>query len=141
MSLLLQLFWDCEPGLQWKQLPSPQCKLRKQVAILQLISASLPRLLLFGDPAKPTRSFAADVLADCCLLYAPMRLFRSIMNRNLRKRLILIFSTCIMTTVVSLVHASFILISGGPREIIAAIVEVSNRSSNLANQSFAPGVD
>lgn len=46
-----------------------------------------------------------------------------------------------MTTVVSLVHASFILISGGPREIIAAIVEVSNRSSNLANQSFAPGVD
>lgn len=36
----------------------------------------------------------------------------------------LIFSTCIMTTVVSLVHASFILTSGGTREIFAAVVEV-----------------
>lgn len=51
------------------------------------------------------------------------------MDHNLRKRLKLIFSTCIVTTIVSLVHASFILISGGPREIIAAIAEVSGWTS------------
>lgn len=56
-----------------------------------------------------------------------MRMFRAIMSDNLRKRLMLIFSTCIATTIVSLVHASFILVSGGPREIIAAITEVSGQ--------------
>lgn len=70
------------------------------------------------------RDTTADIFADCMLLWIPMRLFRSIMSRNLRKRLMVIFSTCIMTTIVSLVHASFILVSGGPREIMAAIIEV-----------------
>ncbi|KXN88362.1 hypothetical protein AN958_07507 [Leucoagaricus sp. SymC.cos] len=103
MVLLAQLFWECEPNGEWKRrLPSPQCKLSKGVAILQLVT---------------------DVFADLCLLYIPMRLFKAILSDNLRKRLILIFGTCVMTTIVSLVHASFIFISGGPREIIAAIAE------------------
>ncbi|KAF5363410.1 hypothetical protein D9756_001074 [Leucocoprinus leucothites] len=102
MVLLAQLFWECEPGVEWKQLPSPQCKLGRSVPILQLTS---------------------DIFADLCLLWIPMRLFRSILNDNLRKRLMLIFSTCVATTIVSLVHASYIFVSGGPREIIAALVE------------------
>lgn len=39
MALLAQLFWECESKSQWKQLLNPQCKLAKEVPILQLVSA------------------------------------------------------------------------------------------------------
>jgi len=40
--LLSQLFWTCEGIHGWKDRPSPQCPLPKQVAICQLISACTP---------------------------------------------------------------------------------------------------
>ncbi|KAJ7824679.1 hypothetical protein B0H14DRAFT_2823232 [Mycena olivaceomarginata] len=41
----------------------------------------------------------------------------------LRRKLTLIFSTCVVTTIVSLVHAAFILRNGGIKVVISAIVE------------------
>jgi hypothetical protein len=35
--LISQLFWVCEPEPKWKDMPSPQCVLNKQVAICQLV--------------------------------------------------------------------------------------------------------
>ena len=66
----------------------------------------------------------ADVLADLTLVVAPICIFRLIRDGWLRYRLIAIFSTCIITTIVSLVHAAFILTEGGVRVVIAALVEV-----------------
>ncbi|KAI9507873.1 hypothetical protein F5148DRAFT_50113 [Russula earlei] len=100
---LAQLFWTCE-GIHngWKNKPSPQCPLPKQIAICQLVS---------------------DVLADLALMLLPIRLIRGIKDNGLRWRLILIFSTSIVTTVVSLVHAAYIITRGGIPVIISALVE------------------
>lgn len=40
-------------------------------------------------------------------------------------RLMVIFSTCIVTTIVSLVHAVYILNYGGKKVVIVALVEVN----------------
>ncbi|KAJ7302776.1 hypothetical protein DFH08DRAFT_720704 [Mycena albidolilacea] len=97
-----QLLWVCETEPLWKDAPNPQCHLPQQVAICQLVT---------------------DVLADSILLFAPLQLFRSLADKMLRRKLTLIFSTCVVTTIVSLVHAAFILRNGGVKEIISAIVE------------------
>lgn len=101
-GLLFQLFWTCEHLHGWKNKASPQCPLPKQVAIFQLIS---------------------DILADLALILLPIRLLRGIKDRRLRWRLIFIFSTSIVTTIVSLVHAAYIISRGGIPVIISALVE------------------
>ncbi|KAF8335095.1 hypothetical protein F5887DRAFT_624166 [Amanita rubescens] len=100
--LVAQIFWICEPQRKWKSLKPPQCHVGLQVALLQLVT---------------------DVLADLTLLITPICLFRNIRDKWLRYRLVAIFSTCMVTTIVSLVHALYILTAGGPRLVIAAIVE------------------
>jgi hypothetical protein len=100
--LLIQLFWVCEPDPAWKRLSNPQCPLSIQVAIFQLVT---------------------DVIADSLLLAAPLRLLQGLEDKPLRRRLIFIFSTCIVTTIVSLVHAVYIFKHGGPKVLIAAFVE------------------
>jgi len=105
LFLISQLFWVCEPENihnQWKNAASPQCTLNKQVAISQLVS---------------------DILADMVLIIAPLKLFSELGDRRLRVRLFAIFSTCVVTTIVSLVHAAYILTLGGPKVLIAALVE------------------
>ncbi|KAJ8096296.1 hypothetical protein PM082_011451 [Marasmius tenuissimus] len=100
--LIIQLFWVCEPEPAWKDVRSPQCHLTTQVAICQLIT---------------------DILADMFLLFAPLRVFMYLQDRVLRRKLMVIFSTCLITTIVSLVHAAYILTTGGIRVIISALVE------------------
>jgi putative effector of murein hydrolase LrgA (UPF0299 family) len=100
--LIVQLFWVCEPEPSWKDAASPQCTLNKQVAISQLVT---------------------DILADMFLLFAPLRVFMHLSDKALRRKLIIIFSTCIITTIVSLVHAAYILSVGGIKVIISALVE------------------
>jgi hypothetical protein len=50
--------------------------------------------------------------------------FHIITDKSLRTRLMAIFSTCIITTVASLVHAVFVFTSSGVRVEMAGIVEV-----------------
>ncbi|EJD36626.1 hypothetical protein AURDEDRAFT_117041 [Auricularia subglabra TFB-10046 SS5] len=110
--LIAQLFWVCEPEPHWKDLASPQCTLNKQVAICQLVT---------------------DILSDGLLVFAPLRMIRFVANKGLRRRLMFIFSTSVVTTIVSLVHAAYILSEGGPKVLVAAIVEdtVSLMVANL----------
>jgi len=92
-----------EPG--WKQAVPTQCHLGKSVAISQLIT---------------------DIIADLCLLIAPLRLFwNSMMPASHRLRLNIVFSTCFLTTVVSLVHAYWIFANLGLNEIFTGIFEVT----------------
>ncbi|ETW82542.1 hypothetical protein HETIRDRAFT_315451, partial [Heterobasidion irregulare TC 32-1] len=99
---LAQLMWVCEPEPGWKDERSPQCKLNKEVAICQLVS---------------------DIFSDLLLILLPLRLIHGIKDRGLRRRLIFIFSTSIITTIVSLVHAAYIITGGGIKVIISALVE------------------
>lgn len=72
-----------------------------------------------------TLPLPADVIADSLLLAAPLRLLQGLEDKPLRRRLIFIFSTCIVTTIVSLIHAVYIFKHGGPKVLIAAFVEVN----------------
>jgi hypothetical protein len=65
------------------------------------------------------------MIADLFLLAISLHLFLVIQDKTLRFRLSCLFSTCVFTTVVSIVDSSFILNSGGMKVIIIAIVEVT----------------
>ncbi|TFY61157.1 hypothetical protein EVG20_g7160 [Dentipellis fragilis] len=75
------------------------------------------------DGAHGACLFTADVIADLLLILLPLRLIHGIKDRVLRRRLIVIFSTSIVTTIVSLVHAVYIILGGGIKVIISALVE------------------
>ena len=68
--------------------------------------------------------FTADVVADVFLLSTSLHLFVVIQDKALRIRLSSVFSTCVLTTVVSFVNSSFILNSEGTRVTVVAVVEV-----------------
>ena len=67
----------------------------------------------------------ADVLSDTTLILAPFRLVYKVrLTRAQKIRILSIFSTSAITTVVSLVHAYYVISDGGLKEAVAAMVEV-----------------
>ncbi|KII85936.1 hypothetical protein PLICRDRAFT_94109 [Plicaturopsis crispa FD-325 SS-3] len=100
--LFVQLFIVCEHQPGWKDAHNPQCTLTRLIAISQLTT---------------------DVVADSILLWSPLKILSGLDDKVLRRRLMIIFSTCIATTIVSLVHAVFILEDEGVKVILVAIVE------------------
>ncbi|KAF7362716.1 hypothetical protein MVEN_00620900 [Mycena venus] len=102
LLLLGQLLWVCETDPSWKNKRNPQCELPLQVAICQLVTG---------------------VISDLILLFAPLPLFRNLLNKPLGHKLTLIFSTCVATTIASLFHAAFILRDYNVKISISAIVE------------------
>jgi len=89
LLLVAQLFWVCESRghSRWKSHRNSQCGLPRQVAVFQFIT---------------------DVTSDAILLFAPWPLFRSLVDKSLGRKLAIIFSVCVITTVVSFVHAVLI---------------------------------
>ncbi|KAJ7847067.1 hypothetical protein B0H13DRAFT_1907441 [Mycena leptocephala] len=68
----------------------------------------------------------ADVISDSILLLAPLLLLRNLIDKSLGRKLTLLFSTCVVTTIVSLVHAAFILRDEDMKILISAIVEIQD---------------
>ncbi|KAG2095711.1 uncharacterized protein F5147DRAFT_717943 [Suillus discolor] len=103
--LFSQLWWICETEPDWKKQPLPQCDLGGRIAITQMIT---------------------DVLADVILIVAPFSLIYKVrLSRSQKVRILAVFSTSAVTTIVSLTHAYYILSGGGLREVMAGIVECS----------------
>ncbi|KAJ6480040.1 hypothetical protein DFH09DRAFT_1379020 [Mycena vulgaris] len=102
LLLLGQVLWICESDPSWKDSGNPHCELPLQVAICQLVT---------------------NVISDSILLFAPLPLFRSLLDKSLGHKLTLIFSTCVVTTIVSLVHATFILQDQDFKIPISGLVE------------------
>jgi len=103
--LIGQIFWVCDAQ-------QTLCQPTQQIAIFKLVS---------------------DVIADLFLLASSLHLFLVIQDKALRFRLSCLFSTCVFTTVVSIVNSLFILKSEGTKIVIIAIVEgsVSLISANI----------
>jgi len=97
--LIGQLFWVCEPQRRQGNII---CTPTMQIAVLKMVS---------------------DAIADVSLLVASFKLFLAIQDKPLRCRLSFLFSTCVITTAISLVNSSFILSSKGLKVIIIALVE------------------
>ncbi|KAF9454424.1 hypothetical protein P691DRAFT_717461 [Macrolepiota fuliginosa MF-IS2] len=102
--LTVQVFWECEPNPSWKRMKMPQCTLSRGVPIIQIVT---------------------DVLSDSSLLVVTSRLFLIFQEKKLRWRLTVIFGTCIITTVVSFVHAAYLIEAKGITILTAAVVEDS----------------
>ncbi|KAJ3786494.1 hypothetical protein GGU11DRAFT_698990 [Lentinula aff. detonsa] len=103
--LAMQEIVICEREPGWKEAIPTQCHLGKSVAISQLTT---------------------DIIADLCLLIAPLRMFwNSMLPTGHRVRLNIVFSTCALTTVVSLVHAYWIFANLGLNEIFTGIFETT----------------
>ena len=78
----------------------------------------------------------ADVFADFVLLTFSLRLFLVIQDRALRFRLSCLFSTCVITTAISLVNSSIILTADGLKVVIVAIVEVRKAIGSSLNINY-----
>jgi len=102
--LVVQPFWICEQEPGWKDSPNPQCVLGLQSSVTQIIT---------------------DVIGDALLIAAPCWDLRQVLDKGLKRRLMLIFSMSIMTTIVSLVHDVILFTNGGVREALAALLEDS----------------
>ncbi|KAG1733114.1 hypothetical protein EDB19DRAFT_1831053 [Suillus lakei] len=103
--LFSQLWWICETQPSWKTQPHPQCDLGRGVAITQMIT---------------------DVLGDSVLILAPFCLIYKVrLSRAQKVRVLSVFSTSAITTIVSLTHAYYIFSGGGLKEVMAAMVEAS----------------
>ncbi|KAG5651518.1 hypothetical protein H0H81_008355 [Sphagnurus paluster] len=66
-----------------------------------------------------------DIYADSALIVAPLRLLWNLgVTRAQRNRLLMVFSSSIVTTVASLIHAYYVLRVGGLDEVFVAIIEI-----------------
>ena len=84
----------------------------------------LPSNLHLAGPDSPSAS-TADLAADTFLIVVPVRLLHRIaLARPLKARLIIVFGAAALTSLVSLIHATFLLRGHSDQSIVAAIVEV-----------------
>ncbi|KAJ7099692.1 hypothetical protein C8R44DRAFT_682799 [Mycena epipterygia] len=99
IALLVQKVYRCASDKSWYALEKPQCHLGSGVAAVELFT---------------------DFTADLVLAAIPIELLRSIrtIDSSQRKMLLIIFTASLLTTVVSIVHAVYLL---GPRGILEAI--------------------
>ncbi|EJU02292.1 hypothetical protein DACRYDRAFT_79057 [Dacryopinax primogenitus] len=98
-----EMYWICEHETGWKEFHPPQCDLGKGRAITEI---------------------CFDVFADITLVVVPVWLLsKSSMDKAQRMRLLLLFSTSFLITVVSVVQDVIVFIAGGIREIFASMLE------------------
>ncbi|KAJ7219892.1 hypothetical protein B0H12DRAFT_1270605 [Mycena haematopus] len=74
---------------------------------LAATGSDIPVRHLVKDPTH-VGCVKADLISNAILLFAPWPLFRSLVDKSLGYKLTSIFSTCMLTTFVSLSHATFI---------------------------------
>ncbi|TRM64731.1 hypothetical protein BD626DRAFT_489727 [Schizophyllum amplum] len=104
MFLFVQAIVHCESDPSWKE-TTGQCSLGRPIAVAQLIT---------------------DIIADLALSLAPMgMLWQSNLPKGQRVRLITVFASCFLTTLVSLAHAYCIWVNKGLDEFFSALFETS----------------
>ncbi|KZP25344.1 hypothetical protein FIBSPDRAFT_783324 [Athelia psychrophila] len=104
-GLLAQKLYICISDLSWQLKPAPQCHLGQSVAILELVT---------------------DFSSDAILIVLPLRLLWGVnLPRHMRKLLFSIFSASCLVTIVSTIHATFLLGPAGLLEGLTANVEAS----------------
>lgn len=138
LFLFVQALVHCEGDPSWKE-TTGQCSLGRPVAEAQLVSTS-PVFLLSARLLM--RSAIADIVSDLSLSLAPVSmLWQANLPKGQRVRLITVFASCILTTLVrdtfnvviidtlnlmqvSLAHAYCIWVNRGLDEFFAAMLEV-----------------
>ncbi|KAJ7900996.1 hypothetical protein B0H14DRAFT_3123600 [Mycena olivaceomarginata] len=105
LGLMIQVAHVCGKDKSWYKMTKPQCRLDHGVAVLEL---------------------STDVFADLALAIIPIILIRNTMlPSSQRKMLVVIFTASLLTTLVSIVHAVFVLGPSGSLEGISAHAEAA----------------
>lgn len=120
-----ELFWDCERKTSWKHLATPRCDVSRFTSSILLISKYFLRHTVIWASDSPM--ITADVFADGILLYYPIQLFMVIRETRLRFRLIMIFGTCIITIIPSVVYMVYSFDMPNKPSFLAHVIKVSVR--------------
>ncbi|KAJ7507298.1 hypothetical protein B0H11DRAFT_1971098 [Mycena galericulata] len=106
VALLVHKVYHCASDESWYALAKPQCHLGTGVAVLELCT---------------------DLTADLVLAAIPIALLRSVrtISSGQRRLLFIIFAASLLTTVVSIVHAVYLLGPSGLLEAITAQAEAA----------------
>jgi hypothetical protein len=131
-GLLIQKLYICANDQAWELLPAPQCHLGESVGIVELVS----KYIITHWPPRCAEDLlqTADFISDGVLVVIPLRLLWGVnMPRHMRKLLFSIFSASILVTVVSIIHAVYLLGPSGLLEGLTANVEVRILSSAMEN--------
>lgn len=103
VGLLVQKIYHCASNLAWYHAPGLQCHLGRDVAIAELCT---------------------DVFADGTLVLIPLRLLWGVrLPRKQRQLLFTVFCTSLVTTIVSIPHAIYVMGVAGLYEGITAHIE------------------
>ncbi|KAJ3782631.1 hypothetical protein GGU11DRAFT_793579 [Lentinula aff. detonsa] len=102
-GLLTQKTYVCASDRSWYQLAAPQCHLGMDVAIVELVT---------------------DIFADVALAVIPIRLLAGVgLSSDKRRMLYIMFCASLLTSIVSIIHAVFLLGPSGLLEAITAQAE------------------
>ncbi|KAJ4495228.1 hypothetical protein C8R41DRAFT_298145 [Lentinula lateritia] len=100
---LIQKTYICASDRSWYQLSAPQCHLGTDVAIVELVT---------------------DLFADVVLAAIPIRLLAGVgLSPDKRRMLYMMFCASLLTSMVSIIHAVFLLGPSGLLEAITAQAE------------------
>ncbi|KAJ3775565.1 hypothetical protein FB446DRAFT_387084 [Lentinula raphanica] len=100
---LAQKTYVCASDRSWYQLAAPQCHLGTAVAIVELVT---------------------DIFADIALAVIPIRLLAGVgLSSDKRRMLYIMFCASLLTSMVSIIHAVFLLGPSGLLEAITAQAE------------------
>ncbi|KAJ3872885.1 hypothetical protein F5051DRAFT_338534, partial [Lentinula edodes] len=100
---LIQKTYICASDRSWYQLSAPQCHLGTDVAIVELVT---------------------DLFADVVLAVIPIRLLAGVgLSPDKRRMLYMMFCASLLTSMVSIIHAVFLLGPSGLLEAITAQAE------------------
>ncbi|KAL0576433.1 hypothetical protein V5O48_005538 [Marasmius crinis-equi] len=108
IGLLIQKTYICAENKSWYQRDPPQCRLGQGVAINELVT---------------------DAISDVLLAVIPIRLLKGVtLMKDQRKMLYIIFGSSLLITLVSIVHAVFVL---GPTGLLEAITAQAQAATAL----------
>ena len=123
VGLLIQKLVHCVSDRSWEKTFEPQCHNGLAIGVAELCSMLQTTLVLYQT--SDIFVCTADLIADSLLVFLPIGLLWKLSASHNKYRLLMaIFSASILTTIVSIVHAVFLLGPAGILEGLTANVEV-----------------
>lgn len=105
MALIIQKALHCTSDLSWEKEAKPQCHLGRAIGITEL---------------------SADFVSDVVLVALPLRLMWNLQLPTRQRRLLItLFSASMMITLISIVHAVFVIGPAGFLEAISANIQIA----------------
>lgn len=122
MALIVQKAVHCTLDLSWQKQAKPQCHLGRAIGITEL-SGEFGEIMCIV--MMLIRCVAADFVSDVVLVVLPLRLMWNLQLPTRQRRLLIaLFSASMIITLISIVHAVFVIGPAGFLEAMSANIQV-----------------